>query len=153
VYDGVTLPSEQAHGDLILAPYTLDPEKGMALAEEAARLAGVEMKLSKDLEQDLPTSRALVYLTQSEGLGSGILLGMAYGVTVIASRVGGVPELIMDGVNGILVENDARDVAAAIQRINPSIGIAARVTVGERFTEDRMVEATLQAYTQVLANA
>jgi hypothetical protein len=153
VYDGVPVPPEAAHGNAILAPRTTDPRKGMALASEAARLAGIESEMSSTLGADLPRARALISLTPSEGLGSGILLGMAYGVTVIASRVGGIPELIEDGVNGILVPNEAEAVAAAFSRIDPALGHAARATVQERFTEERMVEATIAAYKQVLTNA
>lgn len=152
VYDGVPVPKEAAHGNAILAPRTADPRKGMALAREAARLAAVEIEMSGNLEADLPRARALVYLTHSEGLGSGILLGMAYGVTVIASRVGGIPELVDDGVNGILVPNEPEAVAAAFRRIDPALGRAARATVRERYTEDRMVEATLAGYKQVLTH-
>lgn len=151
VYDGVPVPPQPAHGNDILAPHTLDPEKGMALALEAAKLAGIDLKISSDLEADLPRARALVYLTHSEGLGSGILLAMAHGVTVIASRVGGIPELIEDGVNGILVPNDPAVVAAAFRRIDPALGHAARARVIDRFTEDHMVNATLAAYEKVLA--
>ena len=43
-----------------------------------------------------------VYITESEGLGSAVLLAMAAGTPVIASRVGGLPEAIEDGVNGLL---------------------------------------------------
>ena len=93
-------PSQQ-RGDKVLTPYTDDPAKGMALAEDAAALAGIPLLQSKNLEQDLPQARTMIYLTQSEGLGSGILLAMAYGVTVIATRTGGIPELIDDGVTGI----------------------------------------------------
>ena len=108
VYDGVPVPPEPASGER-------DPgaagrsirEKGMALAEEAAAAGGRRHRdVRRICEADLPRARALVYLTRSEGLGSGILLGMAYGVTVIASNVGGIPELIDDGVNGILVANE-----------------------------------------------
>lgn len=151
VYDGVPVPAEPASGSAILALLTRDPQKGMALAEEAARQAGVEIEMSANLEADLPRARALVYLTRSEGLGSGVLLGMAYGVTVIASRVGGIPELIENGMNGILVENEPRAVAAALSGIDPRLGRAARATVMDRFTEQRMVEATLSAYERVLA--
>ncbi len=106
VYDGVAVPAGCAQGDAILVPYTLDPQKGMSLAQDAARRAGVRIEITNNLGEDLPRARALVYLTRSEGLGSGILLAMAHGVTVIASDTGGIPELIRDGENGILVKND-----------------------------------------------
>ena len=105
---------------------------------------------SKNLEADLSRAKAMIYLSQSEGLGSGILLAMAYGVPVIASRVGGIPELIEDGVNGILVENDATAVADALKRVNPDLGIKARETVLSRFTTAHMVEATLSSYKKAL---
>jgi hypothetical protein len=150
IYDGVAVPPEPARGDAILVPWTLDEQKGMALAREAAKIAGVKIEITKELLGDLPRSRALVYLTRSEGLGSGILLGMAFGVTVIASDVGGIPELICDGRNGVLVENNATVVSGAFARINPALGLAARATVLERFTEERMVAASLAAYNKVL---
>jgi hypothetical protein len=146
VYDGVEVPSTLAHGEAILTPYTEDPAKGMALAEQV----GVPLVRSKNLETDLPHAKAMIYISQSEGLGSGILLAMAHGVPVIASRVGGIPELIEDGVNGILVENDATAVADALKRLNPDLGIKARETVLSRFTVTHMVEATLSSYQKAL---
>jgi hypothetical protein len=151
VYDGVGIPAEPSHGDAILIPHTLDPRKGMALAEEAARLAGVEIEITRNLAHDLPRARALVYLTHSEGLGSGILMAMAHGVTVIASDVGGIPELIRDGENGILAKNDPAKVANAFGRIDPALGLAARATVIGRFTEECMIRTTLAAYEKVLS--
>jgi hypothetical protein len=156
VYDGVPVPADKAKGTAILAPYSDDPNKGMALAEEAAKLAGVKLAVSENLMDDLPRARALVYLTRSEGLGSGILLGMAHGLPVIASRVGGIPELIEDGLNGILVDNEPQAVADALKRIDtlgPALGVAARATVKQRFTIEHMVDATLRAYAKVLSNA
>jgi hypothetical protein len=155
VYDGVAVPPERAHGDAgddaILVPHTLDPQKGMSLAQEAARRAGVSIEITNNLGEDLPRARALVYLTRSEGLGSGILLAMAHGVTVIASDTGGIPELIRDGENGILVKNDPAQVANAFARIDPALGLAARATVIARFTEKHMIESTLAAYGKVLS--
>ena len=150
VYDGVSVPPKAASGDTILIPWTLDPQKGMALAKEAATMAGIEVEITRDLDRDLPRARALVYLTRSEGLGSGILLAMAHGVTVIASNIGGIPELIQDGENGILVPNEVSAIAAAFRRIDPAMGGAARATVIEHFTEQRMIESTIAACRKLL---
>jgi hypothetical protein len=152
VHDGVSVPPAPAAGDAILVPWTHDAEKGMALAEAAAGLAGVTVQRSASLAADLPRARALVYLSRSEGLGSGILLGMAHGVTVIASKVGGIPELIEDGVNGILVPNEPEAIAGAFRRINAQLGRAARQTVLGKFTEDRMIKATVAAYRRALGH-
>ena len=153
VPDGVAVPEKPASGSAILVPAAADPEKCSEIALEGARRAKVEVELSENLEADLPRARAMVYMSRSEGLGSGILLGMAHGVTVIASNVGGVPELIKDGVNGILVSNDAESVAGAFRRINPNLGLAARQMVIESFTEERMVRKTIEAYRRVTSAA
>ena len=151
VYDGVVIPPQPAEGDAILVPHTIDPQKGMALALEAARQAGAKVEITTNLTADLPRARALVYLTHSEGLGSGILLAMAHGVTVIASDVGGIPELIRDGENGILVPNDPSVIAEAFARIDPALGQAARADATARFSEERMLADTLAAYKKVLS--
>jgi glycosyltransferase involved in cell wall biosynthesis len=146
-------------GDLrhILAPAnTGDPQKGAALAARAAQLAGVNLEFSSDLGRDLPHATLLLYITHSEGLGSGVLLAMSAGVPVVASRVGGLPEVIRHGENGLLVDNQPEAIAAAIRQAldNPdlarSMGSAARQTVIERFTVDQMVRRTIEVYRQVL---
>ena len=138
VYDGVEVPAAPSEGDAILTPWTLDPAKGMALAERAATEAGITFVRSENLPQDLPGAGAMVYLSESEGLGSGILLAMAHGVAVIASRTGGIPEVIEDGVNGILVANDISAVADVLRNLDPErcreMGRRARETVQQRFT-------------------
>jgi glycosyltransferase involved in cell wall biosynthesis len=134
-----------------------DPRKGAPLAVEAARLAGVELKLSTDLERDLRDAAVFVYITHSEGLGSGALLAMSAGVPVVASNIGGLPEIIRHGENGLLVDNTPAAIAAAVRQLvdNPAfawrIGDAARRTVMERFTVDHMVRRTMEVYRQVLS--
>ena len=71
---------------------------------------------------------------------------MSAGVPVIASHVGGLPEVIRDGENGLLVENDEAAIAGGHPRDcrttrnrRRQIGAAAPSTVMERFTVDRMV--------------
>ncbi len=156
VYDGVPV-LERAEGSAVLAPAAqADPEKGTGLAAEAARLAGVPLELASDFERDLARARLLVYITRSEGLGSAALLAMSAGVPVIASRVGGLVEIIRTEENGLLVENESGQIAAAIRRIvdDPALarrlGDAARRTVLDRFTEAHMVRRTMEVYRQVL---
>jgi glycosyltransferase involved in cell wall biosynthesis len=157
VYDGVPL-LEPARGSTILAPANADdPRKGAPLAVEGARLAGVELKLSANLERDLRDAAVMVYITHSEGLGSGALLAMSAGVPVVASDVGGLPEIIRHGENGLLVDNTPQAIAAAIRQLldNPAfarrLGDAACRTVMERFTVEHMVRRTMEVYRQVLS--
>jgi hypothetical protein len=149
VYDGVPLPANISEGDAVLAPATADPMKGSDLVREAARLAGVRVDFSEDLERDLPHAGMFVYITRSEGLGSAALLAMAHGVPVIASRVGGLPEIVHEGVTGALTENEPMAIAEAIQRVRQrrkELSMHARRSVEERFTIDRMVQSTRAVY-------
>ena len=153
VYDGVPVPPSASGGDLILTPQSDDPGKCRDLAMDAAARAGIQIQASDNLERDLPHAKALLYLSRSEGLGSGILLGMAHGVTVIASNTGGIPELIDDGVTGILTPNDVDSVSAALTRIDRRFGVAARQKVLERFAEKHMLTATIESYRKATARA
>ncbi len=149
VYDGVPVPDHEAAGDRILTPWSEDPGKCMSLAVEAARMAGVALAASRDLEADLPTAGALVYLSTAEGLGSGILLAMAHGVPCVASRVGGIPELIEHGVTGLLTDNNPEAIAAALSKVDRRMGVAARLSVMNRFSIRHMGAATLESYGRV----
>jgi glycosyltransferase involved in cell wall biosynthesis len=160
IYDAVE-PSERAeewnpHNPAVgLA--TSDPEKGRDLLVQAAAKAQVNLVLSDALSHDFRRASMFVYITRSEGLGSAALLAMSMGVPVIASRTGGLPEVIEDGVSGLLVENDAGEIAAAIQRIVQNSQEAqrlienARARVAARFTPRHLLAATLGSYRRALA--
>jgi len=157
VYDGVPVlePSAGTHV-LALANFD-DAQKGAPVAMEAARLAGVELLLTRNLERDLPQAASFVYITHAEGLGSAALLAMSAGVPVIASRVGGLPEVVRDRETGLLVENAPAAVAGAILELagDPEfarrLGQAARRWVIENFTVDQMVRRTMEVYRKVLS--
>lgn len=156
VYDGTPVLNP-AQGAKILAPATDDPKKGSALLRSAAQRAGIPVCFSSNLAVDLAEARLFVYLTEEEGLGSAVLLAMSAGVPVIASRVGGLPEIVEDGVTGVLVNNEESEVAGAIRQLSGDpaaaarMGQAARSSVEERFTLDQMVDGTLAVYREVLS--
>jgi glycosyltransferase involved in cell wall biosynthesis len=145
VYDGVPLlPQSTLQGEMI-TPATSDPMKHPEL------LAGLGVRSSTDLESDLRTARLLVYLSREEGLGSAVLLAMSAGVPVVASNIGGLPEIVEHGRTGLLVENSRESVAEAIRKILPEWGPEARRRVEARFTVEAMARATMDTYREVLA--
>lgn len=113
-------------------------------------------KAPPDLERALAGAAVVVYVTDAEGLGSGALLAMSAGIPVVASNIGGLREVIEDGVSGFLVNNED-EIEAAVRRLRGDgelarrIGAAARHRVMERFTVQRMVESTVAVYREVLA--
>jgi hypothetical protein len=159
VYDGVRVPERNPseNRDLVLALDSDDPGKGKAIVEKAAEIAGVPVHFSKQLMRDLPQASLFLYITNLEGLGSAALLAMANGAPVIASRVGGLPEIVDHGTTGLLTDNGPAAVACAIGRmledraLSNRMAFRARKQVERHFTVDHMVEQTLRAYEKVLA--
>ena len=164
VYDGVGLPSAEEEkrrearlggATVAVAPAIDDPLKGTELLRAACQLAGVQMLLSTDLPRDLSRADVFVCLSQSEGLGSATLLAMVRRVPVIASRVGGIPEIVDHEKTGLLVANELGDVAAAIKRMVEDRDFAKACTerafrvVSEQFTNDIMVQRTEEVYRTV----
>jgi hypothetical protein len=151
VYDGVPPADAVEGGRTILAP---PPSKDKP--EELYQLSGVNIVFARNLEADLRNAAMFVYLSRSEGLGSGILMAMAAGVPVIASRVGGIPEIIRHEENGLLVDGPDSAVAA-INRLqcDPALGkilaVRARRNVAEMFSIDNMIHKTLSVYHRVLS--
>jgi sugar transferase (PEP-CTERM/EpsH1 system associated) len=95
-----------------------------------------------------------------EGISNTILEAMATGLPVVATRVGGNPELVDEGVTGTLVPVGMhRALAAALRTYVDDIALArqhganARKRAEERFSIDAMVAGYLAVYDAVLAGA
>jgi len=92
----------------------------------------------------------------TEGLGTSLLDAMACARPIVATRAGGIPEIVEDGVNGLLVPpRDAHALARAIvdaladEGLRQRLGAAGFERVRERFTVDRMVAETASVYQRI----
>ena len=85
-----------------------------------------------------------------------LLEAMASGCAVVASSVGGIPDVVEDGFNGLLVPvGDSQALEAALARLlaDPELvremGRAARVTIANRFTPERTVAQVEELYSDL----
>jgi L-malate glycosyltransferase len=89
----------------------------------------------------------------TEGLGTSLLDAMACRRAIVATAAGGIPEIVEDDVNGLLVPpRDAHALAAAIVRalndtsLRTRMGEAGFARVTERFSVEKMVASTAMVY-------
>lgn len=169
---GVDLPADigqEAEPLEVLYAGRLSPEKGVLELVEATR--GLTLVVAGDgpLRSRVPEARGFVahdelqglYAraavvacpSRREGFGMACLEAMAHGRPVVATGVGGLRDLVVDGETGIVVP--PRDPAAlrrALERLlgDPSLrrrlGAAGRERARERFSWAAMTDATLKAY-------
>lgn len=111
-----------------------------------------------DVPQVLQDLDILVLPSLWEGLPNVILEAMASGLPVVATGVGGVPEIVVDNVTGFLVPpRQPEALSNAILRLvrDPDLrnrmGQAGRQRVQEHFSVDRMVMETEALYERLLA--
>jgi D-inositol-3-phosphate glycosyltransferase len=129
--------------------------------EEAARTAGLVDRVRflgpvphEDLPRLLAVSDVLVATSfASETFGIALVEAQACGVPVVASRFGGFPEVVQDGVTGLLVPpQEPAALAAALRALvaDPArrvrMGEAGRRWVEEQFHWERVAERVLEAY-------
>ena len=141
---------------------TARTEKTEAAVQEYARARGLERRfrifpLDDGAGAFLASLDVFIYLSESEGLGSAILLAMAHGLPVVANRVGGIPEIVRHQETGLLVSPDPRkDLADAVRLLLDSadlrqrLGAAARQFVLAHATSDIMVAKTAAVYEELL---
>jgi glycosyltransferase involved in cell wall biosynthesis len=131
--------------------------------EEEVRRLGLESAVEllgerDDVPELLRTADVFVLSSRSEGLPLSILEAMAARLPVIASNVGGVSEVVVDGDTGLLVPpGDPQSLAAAIERLledqalGRRLGEAGRIRVAEHFDLAAVHQAHLDLYRRVLA--
>jgi glycosyltransferase involved in cell wall biosynthesis len=111
-----------------------------------------------DARKVIASSTFTVHPSHQEGFGNAILEAMAAGKAVVGTRVGGVPEVVIDGETGLLVPpHNPRALADAILALlrDPGrareMGRAGRQRVLEHFSTDKMVAGVQLLYEDTLA--
>jgi glycosyltransferase involved in cell wall biosynthesis len=112
----------------------------------------------RDLGNMLGASDMFVMPSLWEGLPLSLVLAMGAGLPVVGSRVAGIPEIVEDGVNGLLVDpGNAAQLGHAMARIladnagSAAMGQAARAFVRPRFGVDGLIASTTALYERLLA--
>lgn len=112
----------------------------------------------RDIENYLNAADAGIYTSEDESFGMGMLETMAYGKPVLATRVGGVPEVMKDGETGYLFGvGKAADFAKALVRLagDPKLvrrlGMAAARRARTQFSADKIVEDYLAYYRHIIS--
>ena len=108
---------------------------------------------SVDMPKIFQASDIVVIPSLVEAVSLSALEAMATGLPVIASNVGGLPEIVLDGRTGVLVPpRDVMRLEAAIRQLATSkdersaLGSKARELVADRYTWERIAQETLSVY-------
>lgn len=135
-----------------------------SLAEELGITRFVEFTGAVSRERLAPLyrkARLVIMPSRSEGFPLTLLEAGACGALSLATRVGGIPEVIENGRTGFLVEPESVDaLAAAIEDVmqlseeeRARIRKAARARVEERFSQEKIVSEYLELFTSMLSGS
>lgn len=125
--------------------------------EEAARTLGCSERVIFTGMLDNPhvplaVSEIYAHISYQEGLPHSLLDAMASSKAIVASRIGGIPEAITDGVEGLLVDNRETEIKDAIERLlrEPELrfglGEKAREKAKRLFGQERMIRQFQRLY-------
>jgi glycosyltransferase involved in cell wall biosynthesis len=127
------------------------------IAEELKRTQMAPFFLMTGYREDLPELLSItdvgVVSSQAEGIPQALLQTMAMAKPMVATRVGGIPDIIRDGVNGLLIPpEDPQALAGALLTLLDDrayavrLGKKAQELIREKYSADQMAEEVSQVY-------
>lgn len=135
------------------AGFELRVTAGGALAQEKGIYDLGRLTGRGDVAAAMQDADALIFPSRAEGFGLVVAEAMACGLPVIATRGSALPEIVEDGVTGLLcASDDVSEFACAIRRVAGdrvlyrAMSSAARCAAEKRFSLDRMVDDYLSLY-------
>jgi len=130
--------------------------------EEKARKLGIADKVifagwREDVPDMISVMDVVVQPSLNEAVGIALVEAQAQGVPIVATKVGGIPEAVVDGKTGILVPpSDAEKLAEAVSGLladkakRAAMGAAGRAWVQDKFRAETMAEKTSALYMELL---
>jgi glycosyltransferase involved in cell wall biosynthesis len=111
-----------------------------------------------NIEKILASADCVVLTSDNEGTPLSLIQAGMAGLPVVTSRVGSVPEVVLDGVTGIIVSLDAQEIADALEKLVNSFDLRVRMgTAAKKFTSAhfgvaRLVHDHEKLYKKLLVN-
>lgn len=138
--------------------------QGPLEAELKARVASLGLDKTvifagfrNDMPQILPCLDLVVHPALMEGLGVSLLQAAAAGIPIVGANAGGIPEIVHNRKNGLLVEPgnteqmfEAIKILLEDKALTRQYGNAGKELVRQLFSVDKMVDSYIRLYSQIL---
>lgn len=157
---------EKGHADLLAAVEKLDERFQAHVFGDGPLLGQLRSRAGKsavfhgyvaDVADAMTAMDVLAMPSRwEEALGIAVLEGLSVGLPIVASRMGGIPEVVRDGVNGLLVDTrDSDQFARALLSLADTdkrkhLGRGARTSFEAEFRPEHFAERTEAAYFSML---
>jgi glycosyltransferase involved in cell wall biosynthesis len=111
-----------------------------------------------DIERVLSASDMVVLTSDNEGTPISLIQAGMAGLPVVTTRVGSVPEVVLDGVTGMITSLSVQDIADALEKLvidkglRAKLGAAAQIYTSANFSLQRLVGDHEELYKRLLSN-